>query len=248
MMTDYRLFGLREKPFEQHLLDAHLERSVDLELAAIVNELKSGEIAKVAISLSGSEGYGKTETLRILEAKTNRVGIYALFLDANNISTTMAGIVKKPFLKLKKDANIEKAIVFAMNKHKPSVLLFDNLHEPELVTPPRSVATSVVNSIFDKLDSGMIVFSSSESHTPDIPVVELPPLTDEEAILIVGKRLALVRYSQNMDPLYPFSRSFIRELNREVGGNPGFLIERLNDILKEAAEKKILCIADVKKP
>jgi len=225
-MTDYRLFGLWKNPFTPHRLDAHLERSVDIKLAAIVDELKSGERAKVAISLSGSEGYGKTETLQILEAKTNRVGIYALFLDAGNISTLRAGIVKRPFLKLKKDANIGKAIASTMSKHRPSVLLLDNLHEPELL-----------NSIFDKLDSGMIVFSCSESHTPDIPVVELQPLTDEEAFLIVGKRLVLVRYSQKMDPLYPFTRSFIRELNKEVGGNPGLLIERLDSILKDAIKK-----------
>ncbi len=247
-MTDYRLFGLWKNPFTLHSLDAHLERNVDIKLAAALDEIKSGKREKAVISLCGFDGYGKTETLRILEANANRGGINALFLDACNITTTMAGIVKRPFLKQKKDANIEKAIVSAMNKHKPSVLLFDNLHDSELVTPLSSVATSVVNSIFDKLDSGMIVFSCSESHAPDIPVVELPPLTDEEAILIVGQRLALLRYSQNIDPLYPFSRSFIRELNRAVGGNPGILLERLDDILKEAAEKKIPCIADLKNP
>lgn len=237
MMTDYRLFGLRKNPFEHHLLNAHLERSVDIELAAIFDGIRRGEREKAVISLGGSEGYGKTETLQMLEAKANKEGMFSLFSDACNLSTIRDKIVKRPKilkLKSKKEANIERDIVSAMNKHKPSVLLLDNLQVPELV-----------NSIFDELESGMVVFSRGESHAHDFPLLELPPLTDEEAVLIVEKRLALFRYSQNMNSLYPFTRSFIYKLNQDVGGKPGFLIERLDSILEDAIEKKILCIQEL---
>jgi hypothetical protein len=237
-MTDYRLFGLRKNPFEHHLLDAHIERSVDVKLAAIFDEISQGEREKAGLSLGGSEGYGKTETLRMLEAKANKEGIFSIFSDARNISTIRDKIVKRPKIlrpKRKKDANIERDIVSAMNRHKPSLLLLDNLQMPE---------QNIVSFVFDGLEWGMVVFSCSECEAHDFSLLELPPLTDEEAVLIVGKRLALYRYSQNMDPLYPFSHSFLCELNRDAGGNPGTLIERLDSILKDAAEKKIFPIVE----
>ena len=238
-MTDYRLFGLRKNPFEHHLLDAHLERSVDIELAAIFDEIRRGEREKAVISLGGSEGYGKTETLQMLDAKANKEGLFSLFSDARNLLTIRDKIVKRPKilkLKRKKEENIEKVIVSAMNKRKPSLLLLDNLQMQE---------QNIVNSIFDELESGMVVFSCSECEAHDFPLLELPPLMDEEAVLIVEKRLALFRYSQNMNSLYPFTRSFICERNQDVGGKPGFLIERLDSILEDAIEKKILCIQEL---
>lgn len=239
MMTDYRLFGLRKNPFGHHLLDAHLERSVDIKLATIFDEIRRGEREKAVISLGGSEGYGKTETLQELEAKANKEGIFSIFSDARNLSTIRDKIVKRPKilkLKRKKDADIEKVIVSALNKHNPSVLLLDNLQMPE---------QNIVNSIFDELESGMVVFSCSECEAHDFSLLELPPLTDEEAVLIVEKRLALYRYSQNMNSLFPFTHSFIYKLNQDVGGKPGFLIEQLDSILKDAIEKKILCIQEL---
>jgi len=224
VMTDYRLFGLWKNPFEHHLLDAHIERSVDIELAAIFEEIRRGERKKAVISLGGSEGYGKTETLQILEAKANKEGIFSIFSDARDISIIRDKIVKRPKilkLKSKKDASLEKVIVSAMNKHKPSLLLLDNLQMP------------------------VVVFSCSKCEARDFPLLELPPLTDEEAVLIVEKRLALFRYSQNMNSLYPFTRGFICKLNQDVGGKPGSLITRLDSILKDAIEKKVLRIQEL---
>jgi len=238
-MTDYRLFGLWKNPFEHHLLDAHIERSVDIELAAIFEEIRRGGRKKAVISLCGSEGYGKTETLQILKAKANKEGIFSIFSDARDISIIRDKIVKRPKilkLKSKKDASLEKVIVSAMNKHKPSLLLLDNLQMPE---------QNIVNSIFDELESGMVVFSCSKCEARDFPLLELPSLTDEEAVLIVEKRLVLFRYSQNMNSLYPFTRGFICKLNQDVGGKPGSLIERLDSILKDAIEKKVLRIQEL---
>ncbi len=62
----------------------------------------------------------------------------------------------------------------------------------------------------------------------------LDGLADKEAELLVAKRLAVSRSTQNMDPIFPFTKEFIYSLNSQVNGNPRALLKGMDDALSKA--------------
>ena len=214
MVGDYRRFGLWKNPFEEgHILDAHLTRSIDIRLADLFESMVKGEEKTILSAICGSQGFGKTESLKILDMVAKKAGVSTIFSDEDDIASVKSKIAKKPIFGL------------GRKRHKPMLLLFDDVSAEK---------TDLLTSIRDSLEYGMIVFGRDESDCPDLTVFELQPLTDEEACEIVSGRLSLSRYSGDMNSLYPFSSDFICELNREVSGNPALLIRRSGEILLDA--------------
>lgn len=74
----------------------------------------------------------------------------------------------------------------------------------------------------------------------------LDGLADKEAELLVAKRLAVSRSTQNMDPIFPFTREFIYGLNAQVNGNPRALLKGMDDALSKACITGLPLIAKSK--
>jgi hypothetical protein len=53
----------------------------------------------------------------------------------------------------------------------------------------------------------------------------LPTLTDDEAALMLAKKLLAKRLVENLDPLFPFDPEAVRILNKAAFGNPRRLLE-----------------------
>jgi hypothetical protein len=62
----------------------------------------------------------------------------------------------------------------------------------------------------------------------------LDGLADKEAELMAAKRLAVSRSIPNMDPIFPFTKEFIYNLNSQVNGNPRALLKYMDDSLSKA--------------
>jgi hypothetical protein len=62
----------------------------------------------------------------------------------------------------------------------------------------------------------------------------LDGLADKEAELLAAKRLAVCRSVPNMDPLFPFTKEFVYNLNSQVNGNPRALLKGMDDALSKA--------------
>ncbi|VVB56360.1 Uncharacterised protein [uncultured archaeon] len=62
----------------------------------------------------------------------------------------------------------------------------------------------------------------------------LDGLADKEAELMAAKRLAVSRSIPNMDPIFPFTKEFIYNLNSQVKGNPRALLKFMDDALSTA--------------
>ncbi|NJD53404.1 MAG: hypothetical protein FIB07_11110 [Candidatus Methanoperedens sp.] len=62
----------------------------------------------------------------------------------------------------------------------------------------------------------------------------LDGLADKEAELMAAKRLAVSRSISNMDPIFPFTKEFIYNLNSQVKGNPRALLKYMDDALSKA--------------
>lgn len=67
-------------------------------------------------------------------------------------------------------------------------------------------------------------------------VLELRGLTDEEAELLLAKRMAGKRLTEDLDPVYPFSRAGVAEINKAAGGTPRRLLQ-LADVVLDSAVK-----------
>jgi len=53
----------------------------------------------------------------------------------------------------------------------------------------------------------------------------LPTLSDDEAALMIAKKLLAKRLVENLDPLFPFDNEAIQVLNKAAFGNPRRLLE-----------------------
>src|ERR1051326_2995283 len=68
-------------------------------------------------------------------------------------------------------------------------------------------------------------------------VLELRGLTDDEAELLLAKRMAGRRLIEDLDPTYPFTKAAIAEVNRAGGGSPRRLLQ-LADLVLDTAVKE----------
>lgn len=236
-MIDYRYYGLYKNPFEHNLYEAHYRRKVDLKLYSLFEEISKGENEKKAFYfLFGPEGTGKTDTLRSIHQTAYQNSINSIFLNKEESKAGEDAEKKPPIVgRRRQGTDTIRKIVSSMNKSKPSILLIDNL----------PTGDDTVKSIFEKIDHGMIIYSSSESGSSNSNKIGIDLFSDEEAIEVVKNRLTVSRYSKDMSPIYPFTDEIIGKLNREVDGHPATLIDRLDDVLKRGIKERIHTISEL---
>jgi hypothetical protein len=70
----------------------------------------------------------------------------------------------------------------------------------------------------------------------------VPTLDDHEAQLLLAKRMLAKRVVEDLDPIYPFNKQSIYELNEEVMGNPRQLLVLTDKIIDAAAAERMIQI------
>lgn len=141
-----------------------------------------------------------------------------------------------------KDANYDpvrvgRVIANALNATAPSMLLLNDLHNLSASTELSAFAKAL-QQLVDSVRPGVIVmFGAYPSFMLQLAAVYpplssrinrmlvLPRLTAEEAALLIAKKLLAKRLVDGLDPLYPFDKESVTQLNEVSAGNPRHLLE-----------------------
>lgn len=125
----------------------------------------------------------------------------------------------------------------ALNAAAPSILLLNDMHnlvessEAELFAKTLEEVTSVIKP------GVLVMFTCYASYlawlTANQPGlasrvnrnIQLATLSDDEARLVLAKKLLAKRIVEDLEPTYPFDREAVLELNRAARGNPRRLFE-----------------------
>jgi type II secretory pathway predicted ATPase ExeA len=132
---------------------------------------------------------------------------------------------------------VGRAFGAALNATAPSFLLLNDLHN--LIESKEVDAFSrVLQEITDVTKPGVLVmFTCYSSYlawlTVNHPALAsrinrtfpLKSFSDDEAGLILAKKLLVKRLVEDLDPIYPFDREAVHELNQSAHGNPRRLLE-----------------------
>lgn len=130
-----------------------------------------------------------------------------------------------------------RALAAALNERAPAVLLLNDLHN---LVEGREVDAfvEVLQELVDQMKPGvLLMFSAYGSYLAWLSVnhpafatrinrtFQLTALTDDEAGLLLAKKMLSKRVVEDLDPIFPFDADAIKELNQVAGGNPRRLIE-----------------------
>ncbi len=130
-----------------------------------------------------------------------------------------------------------RALGAALNGAAPSFLLLNDVHNLIESKEANSFAR-VLQELTDVVKPGVLVmFTCYSSYlawlTVNFPALAsrinrtflLKNLTDDEAAAILAKKLLVKRVVEDLDPIYPFDRDAVRQLNAVAKGNPRRLLE-----------------------
>jgi hypothetical protein len=130
-----------------------------------------------------------------------------------------------------------KVIGQALNDTAPSLLLLNDLHNLIESKEIHSFAKTL-QQVSDVIKPGvLIMFDCFPSYlawlTVNIPpfasrinrTILLPRLTNDEAALLLAKKMLPKRMVEDLDPVYPFDKESVTALNEAAGGNPRRLLE-----------------------
>jgi len=152
--------------------------------------------------------------------------------------------------------NAGHAIAEALNENTPAFLLINDLHRlPEKEDMDRFLQTLYV--VTNEIRPGvLIVLSGDEKYFRGVmashPTLNerinrelvIPPLNDQEASLMLAKRLLAKRLVDDLDPLYPFTSEAINALNAAAKGNPRMLLKYADHLLDNAVKVRTVQIDD----
>jgi hypothetical protein len=134
----------------------------------------------------------------------------------------------------------------ALNAAAPSLLLLNDLHN---LAESREVEAfgKTLEELIGVIRPGVLVLMSCYASylawmTVNQPafasrvnrMIPLEALSDDEARLILAKKLLAKRIVEELEPTYPFDREAVRELNRAARGNPRRLFELADTALERA--------------
>lgn len=139
-----------------------------------------------------------------------------------------------------------RIIARALNESAPAFLLLNDLHNL-IESREVNAFVKVLQEMSDGLKAGVLVmFSCYTTYLPWLSVNHpafasrinrtflLTQLKDDEAALLLAKKLLVKRVVEDLDPTYPFDSDAVSALNAAVRGNPRRLLE-LADVVIEYA-------------
>jgi hypothetical protein len=134
-------------------------------------------------------------------------------------------------------AEAGRAIARALNESAPSILLLNDLHN---LIDSREVDqfVKVLQVVSDAIKPGVLVmFTCYTSYLAWLTVNHpafaqrinrkflLRRFSDEEASLLLAKKMLAKRLVEDLDPIYPFDAEAVSLLNAAAGGNPRRILE-----------------------
>jgi len=144
-----------------------------------------------------------------------------------------------------------KAIAQALNEHAPAFLLLNDLHNLAPAAEVQPIAR-VLQAVADAIRPGVLVmfacypsfFAALTQAYPALGsrinrTLELPVISDDEAGLLLAKKLLAKRLVEEMDPLYPFDREAVEAMNQAAGGNPRRLLETADRVMEAAVAQRV---------
>ncbi len=142
--------------------------------------------------------------------------------------------------------SVGRRIGDALNATIPSILLLNDLHN---LAESREIEVfaKVLEEVTGTIKPGVLVmFSCYASYLTWLAtrqpalssrvnrVIPLVGLTDDEARLVLAKKMLAKRIVEELEPTYPFDRGAVHELNRAARGNPRRLFELADGALERA--------------
>lgn len=138
-----------------------------------------------------------------------------------------------------------RAIGEALNATRPSFLLLNDVHNLVEMREVDGFAKTL-GEVTDVIKPGVLVMMTcyasylawlSVNH-PALAsrinrAIQLSGLSDDEARLILAKKLLAKRIVEDLEPTYPFDRGAVAELNRASRGNPRRLLELADNALEQ---------------
>jgi energy-coupling factor transporter ATP-binding protein EcfA2 len=131
-----------------------------------------------------------------------------------------------------------KAIASALNAKAPSLLLLNDLHHSMLLKGEADLFARTLQEVCDAIRPGVLVmFGCFPNYMTWLGKAQpglysrinrsliLPSLSNEEAGLMLAKKMLAKRVVENLDPLYPFDGAAVAALNGAAFGNPRRLLE-----------------------
>ena len=219
-------------------------------VAAIAGELGAGKTERLLVALSEARERKAfavyfditTKTPWVLRGlaleiqKTAKKAGLIKFLGAPAWLRSVNGLTKLKDEKYDPRA-VGRTIGAALNATAPSALLLNDLHNL-IETKEIDSFAKVLQEVFDVTKPGVLVmftcYSSylawlAANHPPFVSRINrtilLKSLSDEEAALLLAKKLLVKRLVEDLDPIYPFDRDAVHELNQIARGNPRRLLE-----------------------
>jgi type II secretory pathway predicted ATPase ExeA/ribosomal protein S27E len=147
-----------------------------------------------------------------------------------------------------------RVIAEALNSNAPSFLFINDFHHLSHALDSQRFL-HVLHVLVDHIRHGVMIMIVSDlkffqglmKNHPSLNErinrkIIVPPLSDDEANLIIAKRLLEKRIVDDIEPLYPFTDDGIRLLNTEVKGNPRHLLKLADVVIEYAARKRAIMI------
>ena len=139
-----------------------------------------------------------------------------------------------------------QAVADALNSAAPSLLLLNDLHNLVESAEVDSFA-KMLEEVTDAIKPGVLVmFSCYGSYLAWLTVnhpafatrinraMALVALSNEEARLVLAKKLLAKRIVEDLDPTYPYDKEAVTELNTAAHGNPRIFLELCDIVLERA--------------
>jgi len=167
----------------------------------------------------------------------------------------------KNILKIRKKVTINydpeevgHVIVKALNENAPSFLLLNDLHN---LSQPADLDNfvQVLHVIADNSEPGVLTMLSSDIGFFENLMVRhpsmnerinrkfiVPSLNNNEAGLMIAKRMLDKRLVDNIEPLYPFTEEAVAIMNYEANGNARKLLKIASIIIDTATQRKMMTI------
>lgn len=138
----------------------------------------------------------------------------------------------------------------ALNAAAPSFLLLNDIHN---LVEMREVDTfaKTLEEITAVMKPGvLIMFTCYTSYLAWLNVnhpslasrinrsIQLQVFSDDEARLVLAKKLLAKRIVEELEPTYPFDKEAVHELNVQARGNPRRLLEHADAVLERAVETR----------
>lgn len=258
-----------EQPFDDELdrMKEEVMYKENKAVVAILGGLGAGKTERLLLAASEAKQNDVFFVLRNMTFETKWIveGILELILKHNTLGFFERVFTAPKWYKavVKKKKHAQKAydpeeagrvIAHALNENAPAFLLMNDFHHLQHAADAERFL-HVLHVLFDHIDPGVMVMISSDTeyftnlmqrhHSLNERInrqLMVPPLSDEEAQLMIAKRLLEKRLVDDVDPLYPFSPDAIGVLNDEAEGNPRHLLKLADVVIDHAAKRRIITI------